>query len=324
MNFNPILDKDYPLHTANDGWPESQHRFEPEQVYAIQAAIACQRPLLVRGEPGIGKSQLARAAAAVMGLPFLSFTMTAQTECGELLYEYDAVARLAQAQVLDHVGGADWRKHLALRNFVKPGRFWWALNWQHAQAQCTHFAGDQVGELNPRQPANWEQKNGAVLLVDEMDKAEGDVPNALLESFGAFTFDVPEVPCRVALPADQAPPLVIITTNEERELPRAFVRRCLVLQMDFSEELLIKRGKVHFGGRIAKAVYAAAAAQLLQDRDAATAYGPVKPGVAEYLDLLRILAASDGEQAQLQRLAQVRNFVGAKNPGQHRHEAATP
>lgn len=320
MKFNPDLNEVYPLPSA-DGWPESKHRFEQEHIYAIQAALACHRPLLVRGEPGIGKSQLARAAAAFMKLPFLNHTMTAQTECGDLLYAVDGVARLAQAQVLGHVGGKDWKEQLAMDRFVKPGFFWWALNWGLAVEQCSRYAGDDSTKLHPRTPDDWQQTQGAVLLVDEIDKAEGDVPNALLESFGAFTFDVTEAHCRVALPKNQAPPLVVITTNEERELPRAFVRRCLVLQMDFSEGLLLKRGKDHFGDQIADAVYMAAAKQIMEDRTAAAAFGPIKPGVAEYLDLLRILAKSTGEDAQMERLGQVRDFVGAKNPGQHRRQA---
>lgn len=323
MIFEPDLEKVYPLRARDDDWPDSRHRFEKAHVYAVQAAIACQRPLLVRGEPGIGKSQLARAAAAVMGLPFLSYTMTAQTECGDLLYAFDAVARLAQAQVLGHVGGSDWQEQLALGRFVTPGQFWWALNWGSAFEQCVRYAGtaDAARELEPKHPAAWKKGQGCVLLVDEIDKAEGDVPNALLESFGAYSFDVQEARCRVALPEDDSPPLVVITTNEERELPRAFVRRCLVLQMDFSEELLLRRGRDHFGRKIDEAVYEAAAEQLMADREASVSFGPVRPGVAEYLDLLRILAERRGREAQMERLEQVRDFVGAKNPRQHLRKA---
>lgn len=320
MDFEPDLSRVYPLRLAGDGWPDSQHRFEESHVHAVQAAIACQRPLLVRGEPGIGKSQLARAAAAVMGVPFLSFTMTVRTECDELLYGFDAVGRLAQAQVLGRVGDSEWQEALATGRFVTPGPFWWALDWASAFAQCRRYAGSEEGarELEPKRPHTWQQGVGCVLLVDEMDKAEGDVPNALLESFGAYSFSVPEARHRVALPGKHTPPLVVITTNEERELPRAFVRRCLVLQMDFSRDLLLKRGRDHFGKRIDEGVYAAAAEQLMEDRERSAAYGPVRPGMAEYLDLLRILAERKGREAQMQRLGQVRDLVGAKNPGQHR------
>ncbi len=320
MKFEPDIEKVYELRAEADQWPDSWHRFEQEHVYAIQAAIACQRPLLVRGEPGVGKTQLARAAAAVIKTPFLSYTMTAHTECGDLLYEFDAVARLAQAQVLGHVGGKNWRKDLAMERFVRPGHFWWALDWGSAMEQCARYTGDEKGvaELLPaRIPNGWRQQTGCVLLVDEIDKAEGDVPNALLESFGAFTFAVPEARVRVGLPEKHAPPLLVITTNEERELPRAFVRRCLVLQMDFSREVMIRRGQDRFEKRIAETVYEAAAEQLMKDRVAAAGFGPVRPGVAEYLDLLRILAEETDPTSQMKRLEQVHNLVGAKNPGQH-------
>jgi len=323
MIFEPDLEKVYPLRSKDDERPDSKHRFEVDHVYAVQAAIACQRPLLVRGEPGIGKSQLARATAAVMGLPFLSYTMTAQAECGDLLYAFDAVARLAQAQVLGRVGGSDWQDQLAVDRFVVPGQFWWSLNWASAAKQCARYADstEAASKLEPMSPEGWKKEQGCVLLVDEIDKAEGDVPNALLESFGAYSFDVPEAGARVKLPEEHSPPLVVITTNEERELPRAFVRRCLVLQMDFSEQLLLRRGRDHFGKNIAAAVYEAGAQQLMEDREAAASFGPVRPGVAEYLDLLRILAERRGKDAQMERLDQVRDFVGAKNPKQHLRKA---
>ncbi|PIX47279.1 MAG: AAA family ATPase [Armatimonadetes bacterium CG_4_10_14_3_um_filter_66_18] len=326
MKFEPNLDEVYSLKAADDGWPDTWHRFAERHMHAVQAALACQRPLLVRGEPGIGKSQLARAAAAVMHLPFLRFTMTAQTECADLLYEFDAVARLAQAQVLGRVGGTDWQEQLAVDRFVLPRPFWWALDWQGAFAQCLRYADgneNAARKLQPRRPPDWQEEQGCVLLVDEIDKAEGDVPNALLEGFGSYSFAVPEVGRHVSLPKGHAPPLVVITTNEERELPRAFVRRCLVLQMDFSKDVLLERGRDHFGKSIDPSVYEAAAEQLLKDRDAATAFGPVRPGVAEYLDLLRILSERKGKSAQVERLTQVRDFVGAKNPRQHLREAAS-
>jgi MoxR-like ATPase len=303
-----------------DGLPPTRHRFEERHIHAVQAALACRRPLLVRGEPGIGKSQLARAAAHVMGVPFLYHTMTAEAECRDLLYAFDAVARLAQAQVLGRVGGEDWRQQLTVDRFILPGPLWWALDWQSAFEQCLCYGGTKgrAEQLAPGCPKDWAPGQGCVVLVDEIDKAEGDVPNALLESLGVFSFSVPEAGKRVALAPGCPPPLIVITTNEERELPRAFLRRCLVLQMDFSKELLLCRGKDHFGERIADSVYESAADQILKDREAAPSYGPVCPGIAEYLDLLGILAESKDDDAQTKRLQEVKDFVGAKNPGQHR------
>lgn len=323
MLFEPDLNKVYPL-DERDGWPPSCHRFETRHVHAIQAAIACKRPLLIRGEPGIGKSQLARAAAVVLEVPFLYHTMTADAECRDLLYSFDAVERLAQAQVLSQVGGENWQEQLATNRFVLPGVLWWAFDWESALDQCTCYCDlnrEKAKKFAPASPDTWQERSGCVLLIDEIDKADGDVPNALLESLGAFSFTVPEAGQRVRLGKGTVQPLVVITTNEERELPRAFLRRCLVLQMDFSQEILLQRGHDHFGTAIDEAVYKIAVEQLQQDRETSHAFGPVTPGLAEYIDLLGILAEYQGKEAQLQRLEQVRQFVGAKNPLQHRQQA---
>ena len=96
--FQPTLEP-FDLHQV-DGWPAQRHQFEQESIWAIQAALATGRPLLVRGEPGTGKSQLARAAAQVMGRPFLYQVITSRTEVTDLLYEMDDVRRLAEAQVM--------------------------------------------------------------------------------------------------------------------------------------------------------------------------------------------------------------------------------
>lgn len=320
MNFEPKLDQIYPLRDV-DGWPESIHRFEQRHVFAIQAAIACGRPLLIRGEPGIGKSQLARAAASFLKVPFLCHTMTADAECRDLLYHFDAVERLAQAQVLSKVGSEDWKAQLAPERFVSPGVLWWAFNWRSAKTQCTYLYDGDLGtaaKLIPKSPETWSPEHkGCVLLIDEIDKADGDVPNALLESLGSFAFNVPEAAIRVEL-GNKPRPLVVITTNEERELPRAFLRRCLVLQMDFNKELLLKRGSDHFGESIHPEIYEQAADLLLEDRQNAPGFGPVTPGLAEYLDFLNIISQCEGVNAQRERMRQARHFVGCKNPRQHR------
>ena len=115
-------------------WPATRHRFAETDLWALRAALAAGRPLLVRGEPGIGKSQLARAAAQVLGLPFVYKVIDARCECSDLLYEYDAVARLAQAQIIGQTGaGQDWREQLLEAHFVRPGILWWAFAWGSAR-----------------------------------------------------------------------------------------------------------------------------------------------------------------------------------------------
>lgn len=279
--------------------------------------------MLVRGEPGIGKSQLARAAAYVLKVPFLFQVINAATECGDLLFTYDAVSRLAQAQVLSAAGQtANWEERLADERFVRPGVLWWAFDWNSAKEQAERFC---CPCLEPAHPEDWSPGQGCVVLIDEIDKADSDVPNSLLESLGNSGFQVPLAGRGVALPEKAVNPLVIITTNEERELPAAFVRRCLVLHLglpekeDEQQEFLLSRGRVQFGNDVGSdEVYRRVARQLREDRQAAREKGQALPGAAEYLDLLRALVElhPGDESAQLAALSEIRGFAFRKYSGE--------
>ncbi len=109
--------------------PPSCHIFEPEHINAINAAIACQRPLLLTGDPGTGKSQLARATAANLGAAFVPFVVDSRTESRDLLWHFDAVARLADAQLGKalHEDTKKFRQQLAVKNYIHPGPLWWLL-----------------------------------------------------------------------------------------------------------------------------------------------------------------------------------------------------
>ncbi len=278
----------------NEGWPEQWHQFDEECVWAVQAALATGRPLLVRGEPGTGKSQLARAAAWKMNRPFLYEVVTNRTETNDLLWTFDAVARLAEAQVLG-AGKADMdelRKMLAPERYIAPGRLWWAVNWPEAEKQ----AETSRTPTPPDQGNDW--KNGCVLLVDEIDKADTELPNALLECFANQSFQVTHRADPVKGRSDQPSPLIVVTTNEERELPPAFVRRCLVLHLELEKdeeklkEFLVQRGNVHFSQRFGETEFFEdtlkdAAEALVEDRGSARPGDIYKPGQAEYLDLCR-------------------------------------
>jgi MoxR-like ATPase len=312
-------------------WPATRHRFAQSDLWALRAALAAGRPLLVRGEPGIGKSQLARAAAQILGLPFVYKVIDARCECSDLLYEYDAVARLAQAQIIGQTGAAaDWREQLLEARFVRPGILWWAFNWESARRQAAGYQRRSVSAEHdgvrlcrePCTPAGWKAGDGCVVLIDEIDKADTDVPNGLLEALGNLGFDVPYTGEAVALAEDAAPPLVVVTTNEERELPAPFLRRCLVHAMGMGQHpdgelgFLLSRGRDHFGGQIVDpAVYQRAAQQLLEDRRAVSGRGLVKPGAAEYIDLLRALTklCPSDAAAQLAVLAKIERFALDKN-----------
>lgn len=297
---------------AVGGLRASAHVFEPQQILAINTALACRRPLLVRGEPGAGKSQLARAAAVALERVFVSRFVDVRTEAHDLLWFQDAVARLADAQV-----SAGTQAVLARANYVVPGPLWWALDWAGALAH-TRKPG-VIRALAPAYVGPADPANGVVLLIDELDKADNSVPNGLLEVLGQGTFVVPGFD--EAVHASGPDPLVILTTNEERALPDAFIRRCVVLHLRVPDpnpargqteqhllEWLVERGRAHFGARVGDDVLLGAATQLAEDRRRVRAAGHCPPGLAEYIDLLNAVTDA-GVEGALPRVKQLAPFV---------------
>jgi len=278
------------LISEGEAIPEQVHLFDQISINAVNAALAARRPLLLRGEPGVGKSQLARAVARSLRRKFVQFVVDAHCEPRDLLWHFDAVRRLADAQLGNALNESpnQLREKLNVRNYIHPGPLWWAFEWMSAS--------EQAAKLHRPAPSpqfrDCCETNGCVLLIDEIDKAEMDVPNGLLEALGdgRFTPMDWERPVCASTPF----PLVIITTNEERVLPPAFVRRCLVLHMNLFdgdgdvEALLLQRGKAHFPDLDEKRVLKKAIDLLLEDRQSAKKrqQQPL-PGQAEYLDLLR-------------------------------------
>lgn len=348
-------------------WRESIHVFDERTAQAIRAALASDRPLLVRGEPGTGKSQLARAAAKVLGRKFLSHVVDAHTEIQDLWYRFDAVSRLGNAQVLSatvqllkHDEDGDEEKHniqqsyidetLDPEQYLSPGILWWAFDWKTAVAHsCKHplFIPD---ENDPG-----DETKGVVLLLDEIDKADADLPNSLLETLDNGKFTVPWIRKTVGVNQDKKQkfrPLVVITTNEDRQLPGAFIRRCLVLDLRLPQnksELITylkgraaihfpkqardaecverqverdEQGRVFGKSRFSDDILTEAAEQLYQDRLQANSLGVTPPGQAEYLDILRVLdeLAEDNPEKQKRLLAEVKEFALKKYPGMQREE----
>ena len=283
-------------------WPATQHVFEKQSINAIETAYLAGRPLLIRGETGSGKSQLARAVAHVWQRLFVSEVINSRTESGDLHYHFDAVARLADAQAASAFvkTEADAKDFLNPLKYLSPAALWWVFDWQNAE-QVYEVKGYKRKQLNKPvfkdQQGNerqWQPSDGAVILIDEIDKAETDLPNDLLESLGNGAFPVPwqDKPVKMQ---QQNPPLVIITTNDERELPAAFIRRCVVLNLNPPKDSgalkawLCKRGAVHFKAECSEATRKSAADLLQESRENAEKKGVPPVGQAEYLDLLRAL-----------------------------------
>jgi MoxR-like ATPase len=300
------------------GWRASAHLFEKRDVLAIKAALASERPLLVRGEPGSGKTQLARAVAQQLGWALVYKVINGLTELEELFWRYDAVDRLGEAQVLASEQSEVRMKNLHHRKFLTPGPIWWAFDWPSAQFQFTEFSRRKQGkpEWNVAEPPP-----GVVLLIDEIDKADLDLPNGLLEAFGQGSFQIPWLEAGTVAQSEM-PLLTVITTNEERELPRAFLRRCLVLQLEYPDEenatefntWMRQRGRIHFTEDECSDTVLNNAAELIRTDRRGTEYGAIRPGLAEYIDLLRVVTElHEGDHnKQLQALNEVSQFVRRK------------
>ena len=263
------------------------HQWSDAERRALVHAWASGRPLLVRGEAGCGKSQLARAAASVLDVELFAEVIHPRFEATDLLYREDHVARLAQAQLLSTIRPEfdndqqrqEWLdEQLKPQNFVKEGVIWKAL-LQSPPAE---------------KPEVWPR---AVVLIDEIDKADSDVPNTLLDVLAHRSFEVPGFADPVGGDHNHTP-LIVITTNEDRELPPPFLRRCAVLnvRVDDGDEArfvrwLLRRARAHavlrpLDCKDGPNPMQRAAAQVWDDRHSAKIAGLPTVGLAEYLDLL--------------------------------------
>ncbi|MDW3221655.1 MAG: MoxR family ATPase [Paracoccaceae bacterium] len=220
---------------------------------AVNAAVTLERPLLVKGEPGTGKTELARQVSLSLDLPMIEWNIKSTTRAQQGLYEYDAVSRLRDSQL------GEERVH-DVKNYIRKGKLWEA------------FEADQK----------------VVLLIDEIDKADIEFPNDLLQELDKMEFFVYETGETIKA---RHRPVVIITSNNEKELPDAFLRRCFFHYIRFPEiETLRQIVEVHFPG-IKDALLTTALTQFYDIRDQAGL--KKKPSTSEVLDWLKLLLAED-------------------------------
>jgi len=236
-------------------------RFEGTDTYvatedlmmAVNAAITLERPLLIKGEPGTGKTLLAIEVARALGRPLFEWHIKSTTKAQHGLYEYDAVSRLRDSQLGDP-------KVQDIRNYIVKGMLWQA------------FTSDAP----------------AVLLIDEVDKADIEFPNDLLRELDRMEFYVYETQ---ELVKAKHRPLVVITSNNEKELPDAFLRRCFFHYIRFPDhETMQKIVHVHFPG-LKKQLLKSALERFFELRDVPGL--KKKPSTSELLDWLKLLVAED-------------------------------
>ena len=262
--FDPNLPPqggDVPREFVGDRAPPSVFRFDDDGlVLALNIALATRRPLLLRGPSGVGKSSVARAVAWHRGWSYVQMTVTSRTLARDFLYQLDDLKRLQDAY--SQVPLDDWRRYLI------PGPLFWAFDAVYAKSIMEYAGRAAVMPTGVR--ANAER---TVVLIDEIDKADPDVPNNLLEPLGRLSFEAAELPHPV-IAKQNVVPLIVLTTNEERDLPDAFLRRCIEYRISPPTEQGLRRiGESHFP-------------QLdTQHHDVAISLCPRNP--AEYLDAIR-------------------------------------
>ena len=247
---------------------------DPRIVLAVNVALASGRPLFVTGSPGTGKSTLAQAVARDLSWAYAGTTVTSRTRMEDLVCRFDAVQRLSDAQ--EH-------KVLAADEYLVPGVLWWAFAPASAAAQRLARDAREYVEL---------ADNGVVVLLDEIDKAEPDLPNDLLAPLDRYVVDVPGADeDEEAHLARKKKTLVVVTSNGERSMPPAFLRRCIVLELDDEDPtFFVGVATSHFGERT-DTLYADVAAHTRKLSREAEPNRRRKPSMAEYLDTLQACIA---------------------------------
>lgn len=294
---------------------------------AVDVALATGRPLLLRGDPGSGKSSFAAHVARARGWAYHEHVVTSRTQAPDLLWSFDHVLRLADAQA---------QRLRPDDTYVQPGVLWKAFAPRSARAHSARARAHRAspgadghvylplgrdGQLLVREGGAQDTApvTESVVLIDEIDKADPELPNGLLVPLGSRRFTLSQTGQDIE-PEDETKALVVITTNEQRELPEAFLRRCLVVKLEHPEPAeLVEVARAHveaYGGTFTDgdrilARQLAEAVQLLRKEAAHRAHR--KPSTAEFLDAFHACRRlgirvddPDGRWEKLRRMALIK------------------
>ena len=313
-NNKPVKSLADRVASAPDDQSGNVYLLDTDLKLAVETALVVERPLLLSGPPGCGKSSLAPFVARNLNWRFYDFNLQRRTQSKDLLWQFDAMARLRDAQAgvpLDQ---------MTVEQYLTPGVFWWAINYKDASRLIEkRVSGGRASILPPNHELNKRRDPfRAVLLIDEIDKADPDLPGDMLDLIAEYKFVVEEnghlvERCLEDKKSSQPltdiskanGPLIIFTTNEERDLSPAFTRRCVKCSIKKpKKENLLRIAKLQFGtttfdqhALLAESLADKCESLANASRTTESASGP---SIAEYLDALRAcimlgIDANDGD-----------------------------
>jgi MoxR-like ATPase len=260
--------------------------YDEEIILAVNVALTTKRPLLIRGPSGSGKSSLARNIARFFKWRYYEDVISSRTQARDLLWGFDTLRRLSDAQAKVGVKPDVY--------YIQPGVLWWAFDPESARRRGLSVT--DLSRIVPRaetesflavDPNKGDAHERAVVLLDEIDKADPDTPNNLLVPLGSLEFFVPEAKAEVKA---AHPPLLIITSNDERELSSAFLRRCIMLNLEApGRTRLVEIARAHFGDEQLNLYQQVAQRMTTREKDTDATDGDARPqpSAAEFLDTVR-------------------------------------